>query len=195
MRPHTAAMQATPLNSALFATSKLWADSQHVPVQLVRAHIQEESGGIITAWKTEPQYRYLWDCRNNRPFRPLTPAEIASEINPRDFSKPEHLVCSVDTEWWGQQASWGPMQVMGAVARSYGFDQHFPALCDPSQGVHLGVMHLAHLIARYQQHFGWEGVAAAYNAGSPRRDPTTGKWVNQQYVDNIRAYGGFEGLA
>lgn len=181
-----------PLNSLLQSTSQLWADSLHLPVQLIRAIIQQESGGILTAWRVEPKFRYFWNCRMNAPFRAPTAPELASKDAPTDFSKPDGLAVSLNTEWWGQQASWGPMQIMGAVARQYGFDRHFPALCDASEGVHWGCLHLSHLSARFKEHSGWEGVAAAYNAGSPRRDPATGLWVNQAYVDGIRSFGGFE---
>ncbi len=187
-------MSLAPLNSLLFSASALWAESLHLPVQLVRAVIRQESAGNVTAWRVEPAFRYFWNCALNAPFRAPTAEELAAKTAPADFSKPDGLAVSLHTEWWGQQASWGPMQIMGAVARSYGFDRNFPALCDASEGVHWGALHLSHLAARYQAHVGWEGVAAAYNAGSPRRDSTTGVWVNQSYVDGIRRLGGLEGL-
>ena len=85
------------------------------------------------------------------------------------------------------------MQVMGAVARELGFRGWFPALCTWPAGVDYGTLHLRKLRNRFLAGFGWEGVAASYNAGSPNR-LDNGKWANQSYVDKIRAAGGFEGL-
>ena len=100
---------------------------------------------------------------------------------------------SVATEWWGQRMSWGPMQVMGAVARELGFRRPFGALCDAYIGLQWGCQHLLSLKTRFLSGYGWEGVVAAYNAGSPRRGDD-GKWVNQDYVDTVRKHGGFKAL-
>ena len=89
-----------------------------LPELLVIAVVEVESAGNSWAWNPEPRYRYLWDVKRGRPFRPLTEAERASEIPPDDFSC---IAGDRDQEWWGQQASWGLMQVMGAVAREHGF--------------------------------------------------------------------------
>lgn len=150
---------------------------------LVKAIIEVESAGEIYAWRVEPPYRYLVNLGTGRPFRKLTPAEIASERAPTDFVYDRRLG-SRDTEWWGQQASWGPMQVMGAVAREYGFRGRFPELCG-DKGVHFGCAYLAALFQR----FGWAGlpgVIAAYNAGSPRYTDS-GAFVNQGYVSKVFA--------
>lgn len=157
-----------------------------VPVELVGAIVLTESGGVAARWKVEPPYRYLWDVKRAKPYRMLTHAEIASERAPEDF----HALGgqSRDTEWWGQQASWGLMQVMGAVARENGFKEAFPALCNPEAGLHFGCAHLADLVRHYKGRYGWAGVVAAYNAGSPRRD-SSGHWVNQHYVDTVAGHG------
>jgi len=43
------------------------------------------------------------------------------------------------TEAWARGFSWGLMQVMGQVAREFGFDASFlSALCDPEQGLTIG---------------------------------------------------------
>jgi hypothetical protein len=121
----------------------------------------------------------------NRPFRTLTQAEIASEAPPRDFP---FLAGDRDQEWWAQQASWGLMQVMGAVARECGFHGNYLSqLLDPEEGTEFGCRHLAILKGRYIQVYGWDGVIAAYNAGSPRI-VHAGGFENQQYVDRVRKY-------
>lgn len=165
----------------------LAAREHQLPVALLSAIVEVESTRDPFAWKVEPPYRYLWNLRTGAPFRTLTPAEIASERAPLDF--PHLDISSRDTEWWGQQASWGPMQVMGAVAREFGFRGHFPALCGPL-GIDYGARYLAALTERLLARYTWEGVVAAYNAGSPRRR-ADGQWENQEYVDRVRAAGGF----
>lgn len=164
-----------------------------LPAQLVYSIARIESTNDETAWRVEPPYRYLVNVITCKPFRTLTAAEIASEKAPADFPFHSQL-SSRDTEWWGQQASWGPLQVMGAVAREYGFAGHFPELCG-RPGIAYGVRHLAHLRDRFLEKHGWEGVIAAYNAGSPRRG-TDGHFVNARYVEHVVAAGGlkFDGI-
>lgn len=159
-----------------------------IPAPLLYALVMVESGGDTHAWRVEPPYRYLVDVDTGEPFRPLTPEETRSESAPEDFPHPKHS--SRDTEWWGQQCSWGPMQVMGAVAREYGFRHPFPVLCSGAFGIEYGAKHLHRLALRFLGKHHWEGVVAAYNAGSPRYG-ADGKFKNQRYVDKVRAQGGF----
>jgi hypothetical protein len=154
-----------------------------LPVDMVRAMAVVESGGNPFAWRAEPKYRYLWNNAGNAPFRPLTTAETLSELAPADFSAPKGLDSSRNTEWWGQQASWGPLQIMGAVAREYGFKGHFPQLCT-AEGVRYACLHLSRLKKRFFQDFGWDGVISAYNQGSPAM--TGAKFNNQEYVDKVK---------
>lgn len=152
-----------------------------LPFWLVAAVVQVESEGNAWAWNPEPPYRYLWDVKRNAPFRALTAAEIASERPPADFPV---LQGDRDQEWWGQAASWGLMQVMGAVARERGFrGPYLTELLNPEAGIHYGCAHLAHLHKRFDAHGGVAAVIAAYNAGSPRMDG--GRFVNQGYVDKV----------
>lgn len=139
--------------------------------------IEVESSGEPDAWNPEPKYRYLWDIAQGKPFRKLTEAEQASEIPPTDFPGPRGL--DRDAEWWGQQASWGLMQVMGAVARELGYKgRHLPALCRPEIGIPIGCRHLANQIRRFGN---LDNGIAAYNAGTPRlEDPKV-----KQYVDSV----------
>jgi len=86
-------------------------------------------------------------------------------------------------EYIGQKTSWGLMQVMGAVAREYGFTDQFPALWDPATGIKYGVKHLKRL---YAKHGKWPQTIAAYNAGTPQL--IDGKFKNQGYVNKVLAY-------
>lgn len=159
-----------------------------LPARLVAAIIAQESAGKPWAWNPEPRYRYFWDVRARTPFRLVTTAEIASQFPPADFPA---LAGDRDQEWWAQQASWGLMQVMGAVAREHGYPgPYLTELCDPQVGVDYGCRHLSRLAQRHLDRVGWPGVIAAYNAGSPRL-AANGRWVNQAYVDGVtRRMGG-----
>lgn len=127
---------------------------------LVEAVVLQESAADPWAWNPEPRYHWLWHVRAHKPFRVLSFAESASEAPPADFPS---LAGDRDQEWWGQQASWGLMQIMGAVAREHGYMKPFlPSLCDPEANIEIGCAHLAQLMA-------WAGNPAkalgAYNAG------------------------------
>lgn len=129
--------------------------------ELVTAVVEQESSTNRWAWRPEPAYRYLWNVKTKAPFRTLSNWEQATEIAPPDFP---YLGASRNQEWWGQQASWGLMQVMGAVARERGWTGHyFPELCDPDVGLIVGCRHLSALLAWAK---GDERLALrAYNAG------------------------------
>ena len=162
------------------------AASRHaLPPLLIAALIEVESGGNQWAWNPEPHYRYFWDVRRQRPFRAVSAAEIASERPPRDFPA---LAGDPDQEWWAQQASWGLLQVMGAVARERGYmARYLPELCDPHDNLEYACRQLSHLRGRFIEAHGWPGVIAAYNAGSPRRAGADGPFENQRYVDQVMA--------
>ncbi len=155
------------------------AFNHSLPADLIRAIILVESSGNPCAARFEPTYKYLWDCKNKHPFQRLSPQELNSNKHPSGFT----AECgSRDTEWTGQKTSWGPMQVMGAVAREYGFLGYFPVLCGPL-GVEYGAIHLVKLRDRYYARYGWDGVVAAYNAGSPVKKGE--QYANQRYVDKV----------
>lgn len=156
-------------------------DTVGLPLELAAAVIIKESSGNTWAYNPEPQYRYLWNVEANTPFRKLTHEEIMSEVPPSDF--PSYPGVLKDTEWWGQQVSWGLMQVMGGVAREYGLKERFLSiLCDPSRGVRYGCLYLAACMKRSNGVM--EDALAAYNAGSVRRT-IHGTYVNQPYVDAV----------
>lgn len=85
------------------------------------------------------------------------------------------------TELWGQKASWGLLQIMGAVARERGFLGWFPELCAPEVGIWYGMAHLNYLRERFPAEMDF---VAAYNAGSPRKRDN-GQYVNQGYIDKV----------
>lgn len=183
-QPRPPALEPDRLRTSGYIT--VVAPKYFLPVELVTAIVQVESGCNRFAMRTEPAYPYLWDVGHGVPFR--TNSSIASQrIPPAQFNSPAGS--SRMTEWLGQQTSWGLMQVMGAVAREYGFAGHFPGLCDPLQGLHYGCQHLARLRDRYYTDHGWRGVVAAYNAGSPRH-ALSGGYENQAYVTKIDLEGG-----
>jgi len=152
-----------PLDPADLARLTVDAVAPHgFDARLLAALVQIESGGNPSAWNPEPRYRYLWDVRHHRPFRGLTGVESASEVPPLDFPT---IAGDRDQEWWGQQASWGLCQLMGAVARELGCRAPFlPTLVfDPRLNLELAAQHLAALLR-------WAGgdpaqALAAYNAG------------------------------
>jgi soluble lytic murein transglycosylase-like protein len=83
------------------------------------------------------------------------------------------------------------MQVMGATARELGFKgRFFTELCDPMEGLNYGCRYLVRLQREHFDRLGWPGVAAAYNAGTPRR-LASGNFANQVYVDKVARAGGF----
>lgn len=179
------------ISAALQAEIAAASFRHSIPSALIAAIVMTESGGDVHAWRVEPHYRYLVDFATGAPFRTLASAERASEVAPSDFAHPAYS--SRDTEWWGQQASWGPMQVMGAVARELGFRQPFPALCGHVYGVDVGAQHLARLRDRFFARHGWQGVAAAYNGGSPRyAAPGVLEPALQRYVDKVAMHRGFD---
>lgn len=87
---------------------------------LVCAVIEQETG-----WNT-------YAIRYERSFqsRYVNPLPVSMELSP--------------TETIARSISWGLMQVMGQVAREFGYNGDFPALCVPLTGVEIGCRVLAH---------------------------------------------------
>jgi soluble lytic murein transglycosylase-like protein len=136
-----------------------------IPVRLVAAIVMQESGGNAWAMRYEPGFfeRYVRGA-NVKTFGAV--------------SKP--------TEGSARATSWGLMQVMGETARCLGCTLPFlSALCEAETGLKWGCTLLMRLKSRHLPSLGWAGVVAAYNAGSPRT--IGGKYVNQQYVDDVLA--------
>jgi soluble lytic murein transglycosylase-like protein len=172
--PHRAAIERAA------AAARLDAD-------LVEALVIVESSGNPYAWNPEPRYRYLWDVARGAPFRKVTLEEAAAKWPPPDFPM---LAGDRDQEWWGQQASWGLLQVMGAVARERGFHgPYLPELVDIDLNLRIGCRHLAALLA-WAKGDRWK-ACAAYNAGFTGWDDARG----QAYVSKVkRAFGRVTGV-
>lgn len=126
---------------------------------LVAAIAQTESAGSIYVTRYEPQYRWV--------------------VSPADWALKTRV--TLDTETVHQKTSWGLCQIMGAIAREFGFAGYHPQLCDPNLNLKYACQLLARLHAKYGP---IEDVVASYNAGSPRFDDS-GKYVNQSYVDKV----------
>ena len=168
------------------ALVKANALAYQLPPQLVIGVIAVESGGDVYAWNPEPKYRYFWNVKRNSPFRKVTSAEIDSKVPPRDFPA---LAGDRDQEWWGQQASWGLMQLMGAVARERGFKgKYLPEICTPEINIQLGCAHLAQYKRRYFDQYGWPGVCRAFNGGGYAAKNNT----NPEYPKKVLAAIGGE---
>lgn len=106
---------------------------------LLTAIVWHESRGIATATRYEARYGHLWDVSIGASFRLLTSEEARSSTPPADWP-------STSSEWVGQRTSWGPCQLMGAVAREQGFRGPFGDLLEPSRNVDLCAFLLARLV-------------------------------------------------
>lgn len=128
-----------------------------VPVGLIKAIIEIESGGNTYAIRYEKNYRWL--VKPLKQFHWHTPTERIS-----------------------QKTSWGLMQIMGAVARERGFEGRYLAeLCNPELGIKYGTKHLKWQYNRYDN---WEDTISAYNRGNNGKDDN-GDYFNQEYVDKV----------
>lgn len=81
-------------------------------------------------------------------------------------------------------ASWGLMQVMLATGKEVLGDPNLTItrLTQPRVNIEIGTKFLKQLWTRFGN---MRDAIAAYNAGSPRIDKKTGKYVNQAYVDKV----------
>ena len=109
-----------------------------------------------------------------------------SESIPKKYAKINMI--SEDTEIILQKMSWGLAQVMGSTARWLGYSGNLMLLAiDPSLGLKWACAYLDHLHEKFHE---GDLVIAAYNAGTPRRNPD-GSFKNQRYVDAVmRIYNG-----
>lgn len=114
----------------------------------------------------------------------VTDAEVAAKKPPEAFKAAARGV-DPDAEWWGQQASWGLMQMMGAVARERGFTGAFlNELHDPVLNIEIGCRHLAYYAKRYLASLDWPGVLRAYNGGPYAATHNT----NPEYPPKVAAF-------
>jgi soluble lytic murein transglycosylase-like protein len=151
--------------SLSMAKSSLWfgkkkAEEFGLDPAFVKAVAMVESNGNPLVVRYEPKWRYFLD--------------------PEKWAK-KHLI-TVETERVLQAMSWGPLQIMGTKARELGFDGMLTELADPNISGHYSCMFLKKLFDKWIDPL---TVAASYNAGSPLRDPATGQFRNQEYVNRI----------
>lgn len=167
-----------------------WSEIERAAMQygldpkLVAGVVAVESSGNQFAYNPEEKYQYFWDVNRDRPFRSVTPAELVSMYPPRDFGA---LKGDADQEWWAQRASWGLMQLMGAVARELGFKKPFlTELTDVRTNLSLGCLKLSQLMTWAKRDV--VRAVAAYNGG------TVGNFVqpyrNQAYADRVLSAAG-----
>lgn len=171
--------------NGLRADAERFAKAHGLSPDVVMAVIQVESGERRYAFRPEPDYGYLWDNRNKKPFRKLTREEAASEFPPDDFTDIVGATgANASHEWWGQQISWGYMQVMGAVAREFGFkERYLPHLMEPGYNLEYGCALLGALLR-------WANgdvtsALAAYNGGRVGNRPEDNPKRNQAYVNRV----------
>lgn len=164
------------------------ADKFQLPREVVLGICRTESELNRWAIRYEPDYRYLWNCRTNQPYL-VRPQDMTADRAPSDFPACPGMPDTTHTEWVGQQMSYGLMQVMGALAREMGFRGWFGQLSDVLTGCEVGCRHLVQLRGEYFGKFGWSGVYAAYNGGSPILEAGK-KYRNQDYVDKVIKNGG-----
>lgn len=144
------------------------ASEENVPWRLLGAIVKVESGGDDFVTRYEDHYKYLFKV-----------AECSQDNG-----------ITAGTEIIHQKTSWGAAQVMGAVAREFGYEDHLPLLCGK-----LSLVYACKLIKRLASKYTHkEDIIAAYNAGSPVKT-TDGKYKNQEYVDKVmRAFVELEQL-
>ena len=144
-------------------TIKIRADEYGLDPDLVLAFVMVESSGNPKATRYETNFykRYI------------QPMLAKKEIEPKEAI--------------GRATSFGLMQIMGEVAREYGFKGEFEELLEPSENLRWSLMHLKHFMRKYKTE-GRDYAIAAYNAGTPRMKE--GRFVNQSYVDKIHKYLG-----
>jgi len=134
-----------------------YAKQYGVPVDLVRAIVQTESSG----W-TDKRTRY----------------------EPGFFKWLVDRIRLTKAEYTARSTSYGPMQVLGQTARELGYNGSFADLHTVDTGIKYGCKYLARLMNKYYTKYGWPGVIAAYNAGSPIK-LKSGEFMNQVYVNKV----------
>lgn len=132
---------------------------------LVTAIIMQESAGDTWATRFESSY---YDHE-----RFLDPDRFA-----------ENSKVSINTEKSQQATSWGLLQIMGVVAREVGYTGKLTKLLIPERGIFWACKKLQLICHKYQK---LEDIIASWNAGSPQVIDSTGKYLNQAYVDAVMA--------
>ena len=85
------------------------------------------------------------------------------------------------TEWQMQKFSWGPMQVVGSVAREMKYSDFLPLLCSWGEGLRVGGLKLVQCLKRNTS---LQDAISSYNQGNPKKD-AGGKYLNHEYVEKV----------
>ena len=91
------------------------------------------------------------------------------------------LGITLQSELQLQKFSWGPMQVMGSVARELGYSDHLPELIVPEMGLFYGCTKLQALSQKYKDQ---SDVIASYNGGNAIK--VNGNYANRKYVEEVK---------
>ena len=149
-------------DESLIEMSKAAAKRHNLDYKWVLAIVQVESAGVPARMKYEPDYKWLH--------------------KPEFYAK--RLGIDVPTETQLQKFSYGLMQVMGGVAREWGYGDSLALLVDPFRSLEYGCRHLASKRHKYPTGRDW---IASYNSGSPRKRPD-GSYANENYVKKVVAF-------
>jgi soluble lytic murein transglycosylase-like protein len=135
------------------------AAKEQVPANLLIAIMKVESNCNPFVVRMENEWKYL--------------------VNPSYYAEKNGI--TLTTEIHLQSMSWGLCQVMGSVAREFGFEDMLTQLVDPAQSLTIGARLLHKLFIKYPNQ---NDVIVSYNAGSPRHHPD-GLYVNQDYLNKV----------
>jgi soluble lytic murein transglycosylase-like protein len=98
---------------------------------------------------------------------------------PQVFAQKNNI--TLQTEYTLQCFSFGPMQIMGAIARKLGFAESLVKLLSADLGIYWGCQLLSSIA---KSHSSIEDIIATYNHGSPTKDGN-GQYIVQAYVDSV----------
>ncbi len=135
----------------MIALARQKASDHGLPPELFCAIVEQESGWKPAAIRYEPRFyeKYIY------------PLWLRGEIG--------------ESEARARAFSWGLCQVMGQVAREYGFEGEFLSeLCEPETGLEMGCKVFAHKLAVHEDNF--ERALLAWNGGG-----------NKQYAAEVQA--------
>lgn len=139
--------------------AELWEENHDIPRPLLAALILKESSARPLALRFEPKYRWHYRIDDYVQFN-----------------------YNYNTEKALQSFSYGPIQIMGAVARELGYQGSLMELRKAEFGTFWGMCHLGRL---YEKYGNWPDAISSYNQGSPRKKLLTGKYKNHSYVEGV----------
>lgn len=153
--------------------------SQFLPWNLITEYAGRSKTDplLIAAIMWEESKGFGWKCRYEKDWKYL--------VRPGYYAKA--LGTTEATEVVLQMLSWGPMQIMGSVAREIGFEDDLTTLARPTTGIKWACEKLKRLTDAYGRAQVTD-IAAAWNGG-PGAKLADGSYKNQKYVDAVmRSY-------